>query len=110
MNEVCIAHDYDEVWARLIKAPKDGTYIPVIGSDRVDKHTRFKLSRAMRARCERQDLPYRLHAVKTNQLQFWWEERHVGQHLSTVIRTMHEMDKERFDLAVESGIHPALNK
>jgi len=110
VSQLNISQTYDEIFAQLINGTKDGTYIPVVGSDAVDTKDRRNLSRAMCARCERQRLPYKLHAVKTKVLQFWWEERNVARHLPLFEKVQHRLDKKRFDIDVELGVHPAILK
>ena len=110
VTNIHIEMPYDEIWAELIKSPKDNRYIPVVGSDRVPKLQRRNLSRAMCARCERQKLPYKLHAVKTAELKFWWEERSVPKYATHIEKLQHKLDRERFDIDIKLGVHPALLK
>ena len=101
---------YDEMWAVLIKAPKDNRYISVIGSDEIEGLARHNIARALCARCDRQQLPYKLHAVRTKLLKFWWEERNVPHNATPIEKLQHNLNRDRFDIDVKLGIHPALMK
>ena len=106
-SEVCliVGMTYKEMFDTLLRASKDRSIIPVIGSDKIHKRVRKNIRRAMQARMDRDDIPYHLKPLKTLKdgiLKFAWIEKVVApEDMSDYLKM-----KALFDKNAEKGIYP----